>query len=105
MWMNALVVPIVSERIRFENLETILSLVLVVSCVVLCAVVLIRSRKRYKFCPKCRSATEIGWRTEKHGLSSPKIRVRVKGIRVGFGSEKIAVIRCPGCGWEIDLGK
>ena len=93
------------ERFQFENLELILSLVVAVPAVVLCIVMLMRSRKRYRYCPKCRSMTEIGWRTEKRGIANPRVRVNGKGIRFTTGVEKIAVIRCPGCGWEIDLGK
>ncbi len=93
------------EPVWFENLELILGLVITVAAVVLCVVMLVRSRNRYRYCPKCRSATEMGWRTEKRGISNPRVRVNRKGMKFSTGVNNIAVIRCPSCGWEIDLGK
>ena len=100
-----LVVKTLPENMWYKHLALMLGALLGVSMLVLCVVMLLRSRKRYRYCPKCRSATEIGWRTEHHGLSNPRFRAGRKGIRFDVGVEKIAVIRCPGCGWEIDLGK
>jgi hypothetical protein len=47
----------------------------------------------------------MGWRSEKRGISNPRVRIKGSGIKFSTGVDKIAVLRCPQCGWEIDLGK
>ena len=63
------------------------------------------SYRRNRFCPNCRTKMVMGWRTEKRGISNPRVRIKGSGIKFSTGVDKIAVLRCPQCGWEIDLGK
>lgn len=65
----------------------------------------IKSYRRNRFCPNCRTKMVISWRTEKRGISNPRVRINGKGIKFSTGVDKIAVLRCPNCGREIDLGK
>ena len=66
---------------------------------------LVRNRKKYRFCPQCGCCTELSWHTEKIDARKKWVRVGLKWHYGRFVIQKTAKIRCPGCGWEIDLGK
>ena len=63
------------------------------------------SRKKYRYCPKCGCGTELSWHTEKIDARKKWVRVGSKWHYGSFVTQKTAIIRCPGCGWEINLGK
>lgn len=64
-----------------------------------------RSRRKYRYCPKCGCGTETCWHTEKIDASKKWIRIGNRWQYGGHVTQKTAIIRCPGCGWEINLGR
>jgi len=77
----------------------------IIGAVAICIIVMCHSRKKYRYCPKCGCGTELGWHTEKTNAKKKWVRVGDEWQYGGFVSQKTAIIRCPGCGWEINLGK
>ncbi len=70
---------------------------------------LVRSYRQERFCPCCGTKTKIQWRTERSDPAKGRITIARKRIILRFGRgttiHAVPVARCPGCGWEIDLGK
>lgn len=88
-----------------ENLEAILTWTVIAVVFICCTVPLILSYRRNRYCAYCRSKTKLGWRTEKIDARRKWVRVGSKWHYGGFVIQKTVTIRCPRCGWEIDLGK
>jgi hypothetical protein len=47
----------------------------------------------------------LGWRTEKKYPRKERVTFGGKRVIAGTVTNYIPVLRCPKCGWEIDLGK
>jgi hypothetical protein len=47
----------------------------------------------------------LGWRTEKKDPRKERVTFGGKRVIAGTVTNYIPVLRCPKCGWEIDLGK
>ena len=90
---------------KLDLIVGILGAVIMAVVVIWMVVSTVRSYRRNRFCPSCRIKMVMGWRTEKRGFSNPRVRISGKGIKFSTGVDKIAVLRCPKCGREIDLGK
>ena len=100
------------EKNWIKNMDMLLSNMGMIVGVAIMAVVMvwtvvstIKSYRRNRFCPSCRTKMVMTWQTEKRGLSNPRVRIKGSGIKISTGVDKIAVLRCPKCGREIDLGK
>ncbi len=93
------------ENTWYKYLDEIVGIAVMAVVVIWTIVSTIRSYRRNRFCPGCRTKMVMGWRTEKRGISNPRVRVNGSGIKFSTGVDKIAVLRCPKCGREIDLGK
>ena len=90
---------------KLDMIVGILGAVIMTIVVIWTVVSTVRSYRRNRFCPSCRTKMVLAWRTEKRGISNPRVRISGKGIKFSTSVDKIAVLRCPECGWEIDLGK
>ena len=93
------------EKNWVQNIDAIVGVAIMAVVMVWTVVSTIKSYRRNRFCPNCRTKMEMDWRTEKRGLSNPRVRIKGSGIKFSTGVDKIAVLRCPKCGREIDLGK
>ena len=88
-----------------EKGEQAAVLLMMAAVVIVCVIVFAGSRRKHRYCPKCGCGTETGWRTEKIDASQKPVRIGSKWHFGGHVTQKTAIIRGPGCGWEIDLGK
>lgn len=88
-----------------EDLDRIVILSVAAAILIYTAVRFFLSYRCNRFCTCCRSKTVLGWRTEKIDARNRWVRIGSKWHYGGVVYQKIAVIRCPQCGWEIDLGK
>ena len=96
------VVKALPENNWSEKLELILVLSLVAVVLVCSAVSIFISYRRNRFCTCCHSKTVLGLRTEKRPPGKKLTRFGGKWV---YGDVTVVVLRCPKCGWEIDLGK
>ena len=99
------VVKALPEKNWVQNIDTFVGVAIMAVVMVWTVVSTIKSYRRNRFCPNCRTKMEMDWRTEKRGLSNPRVRIKGSGIKFSTGVDKIAVLRCPQCGREIDFGK
>ena len=99
------VVKALPEKNWVQNIDAIVGVAIMAVVMVVAVVIKIKSYRRNRFCPNCRTKMVMTWRTEKRGLSNPRVRIKGSGIKFSTGVDKIAVLRCPQCGREIDLGK
>lgn len=93
------------ENTWLEYIDRILVLFIGAVILIYIAVRLVVSYRRNRFCTYCRGKTVLGLRTEKIDARKRWVRVGGKWHYGGVIVQKIVVIRCPQCGWEIDLGK
>jgi len=89
-----------------KNLDAIVIGTIIAVFLVVCLVRLIRSYMRNRYCACCRSKTVLGMRTEKRSASTGFKRFGGKWhFGRTYGTAAIVVLRCPKCGFEIELGK
>ena len=100
-----LVLMVLADRCLSERRARDVGLLMFLGVAVYMIVRLVRSRKKYRFCPRCGCGTVLSWHTEKIDARKKWVRVGLKWHYGGFVIQKTAKVRCPGCGWEIDLGK
>ena len=97
-----LAVKVLPENNWYQSIDLIVHLVLFVAPFLVIGVILYRSFRRNRYCPRCRTKTVLSSRVKEHPPGKKFTRF---GSRWVYGDVKIVVLRCPKCGWEIDLGK
>ena len=105
-WMGLFLAKPVSPGNSVDhNLGVILSIGLALIIILPCVIVLFASYRRNRVCPRCQAKTVLGWHTEKIDARRKWVRFGGKWHYGGVLIQKTAVIRCPACGWEINLGE
>ncbi len=91
------------------DIDSIVCITVAVVIILFTVVKQVGSYRRNRFCPCCDTKTKIHWRTERSDPTWGRITIAKKRITLRFGRgsafHAVPVARCPGCGWEIDLGK
>ena len=91
------------------DIDSLVCIAAAVVIILFTVVKLVGSYRRNRFCPCCGTKTKIDWRTEKSDPTWGRITLARKRITLRFGRgtgfHSVAVVRCPQCGFEIDLGK
>jgi hypothetical protein len=103
--MSFLAVVGLPEKTWGKNLGQILGVAFFAVIFISCAVTMIRSYRQNRFCPCCSTKMTLGWRTEKKDPRKERVTFGGKRVIAGTVTNYIPVLRCPKCGWEIDLGK
>ena len=93
---------VLPENTWYKNIDLIVSLTLFAVPFLAIAVMMYRSFRRNRYCPRCRTKTVLSSRVKERPPGKKFTRLGGEWV---YGDVKIVVLRCPKCGWEIDLGK
>ena len=102
-WIDMfLVKPPLPQKSLEVNLDTVVCMTIAMVIILFTVIKLVASYRKNRVCPCCGAKTKIDWRTEKREPARGRITLR---FGRGAGLHAVPIARCPGCGWEIDLGK